>query len=63
AIIFEKETEVRSEPNDRSEKVFLLHEGTKVNVKDELGEWKKIRLTDGKTGWLPAKTLKEIKDF
>lgn len=63
AIIFEKETEVRSEPNDRSEEVFLLHEGTKVNVQDELGEWKKIRLTDGKTGWLPTKTLREIKDF
>lgn len=63
AIIFEQEISVMSEPNDRSEAVFLLHEGTKVNVQEELGTWKKIRLADGKIGWLPAESLKEIKDF
>ena len=63
AIIFEKEINVMSEPNDRSEAVFLLHEGTKVNVQDALGDWKKIRLADGKIGWIPAETIREIKDF
>lgn len=63
AIVFEKEIGVKSEPNSRSEEVFLLHEGTKVNVQDELGEWKKIRLVNGKIGWIPAEALKEIKDF
>lgn len=63
AIIFEKEISVRTEPNTRSEVVFLLHEGTRVNVEEEMEGWKKIRLSDGKTGWLPEETLKEVKDF
>lgn len=63
AIIFAKETSVTSEPNMGSEEIFQLHEGAKVNVLDTMGEWKKIRLADGKIGWLPEGELKEIKDF
>ncbi|QLE01334.1 tetratricopeptide repeat protein [Galbibacter sp. BG1] len=63
AIIFAKETSVMSEPNMGSSEVFKLHEGTKVNVLEVLGEWKKIKLADGKIGWLPNNDLKEIKDF
>ncbi|EIJ38058.1 tetratricopeptide repeat protein,SH3 domain-containing protein [Galbibacter orientalis DSM 19592] len=63
AIIFAKETSVMSEPNMGSTEVFLLHEGTKVNILETLGGWKKIKLADGKIGWLPDTDLKEIKDF
>ena len=63
AIVFEQEISVRAEPNERSEEVFVLHEGTKVEVQDALGEWKKIRLDDGKIGWLLSESIKEIKSF
>lgn len=63
AIIFAKETAVTAEPNMGSAEIFQLHEGTKVNVLDTMGGWKKIRLADGKTGWLPEGELKVIKDF
>lgn len=63
AIIFAIESNVKSEPNNRSEDVFLLHEGTKVSVLDDLNDWKKIRLDDGKIGWIPKIDLKELKDF
>ncbi|UOB19220.1 tetratricopeptide repeat protein [Abyssalbus ytuae] len=63
AIVFAKETGVNAEPNHRSNEIFVLHEGTKVNVEEEMGEWKKIKLADGKTGWLPSTEIKEIKDF
>lgn len=63
AIVFAQEIDVNSEPNNRSEEVFILHEGTKVNIEDEMGEWKKIKLVDGKTGWLPSTEIKEIKNF
>ncbi|MCM5662085.1 tetratricopeptide repeat protein [Galbibacter mesophilus] len=63
AIIFSKETSIMSEPNMGSNEVFKLHEGTKVNVLEVLGEWNKIKLADGKIGWLPSSELKEIKDF
>lgn len=63
AIVFAKEIGVNAEPNNRSEEVFVLHEGTKVNVEDEMNDWKKITLADGKTGWLPASEIKEVKNF
>ncbi|TRZ46440.1 SH3 domain-containing protein [Robertkochia solimangrovi] len=63
AIIFAAETTVKSEPNMGSQDVFQLHEGTKVNVLEAMGEWKKIQLSDGKIGWLPSEELREVKDF
>lgn len=60
AIIFATETSVKSEPNLRSEEVFDLHEGTKVKITETVNKWKKVRLADGKQGWLPASDLKEL---
>ncbi len=63
AIVFAEESEVRSEPNQRSPQAFLLHEGTKVQVLDSLGNWQKIELADGQIGWMQALDLKMLKDF
>lgn len=63
AIIFAEKVVVQSEPNSRSQEVFTLHEGTKVNIVEELNEWKKIELSDGKSGWMPKESIRELKDF
>lgn len=63
AIIFSEETMVKSEPNKRSQAIFTLHEGAKVNVVDILNDWKKIEIADGKTGWISSEDLKMLKDF
>lgn len=63
AIVFSKEVKVSSEPNKNSEAVFTLHEGTKVNVLEELDGWEKIWIADGQTGWLLSDNIKKIKDF
>jgi len=63
AIVFEREVAVTSEPNQRSERIFTLHEGTKVNVLEELNDWMKIKIADGQTGWLPSENLKLLKAF
>lgn len=63
AIIFSEEVTVKSEPNNRSQEVFTLHEGTKIRVLDSLNEWKKIRIQDGKMGWLRGTDIKLLKDF
>lgn len=63
AIIFAQESKVKSEPNLRSEESFRLHEGTKVQVLDVIGEWKKIKLSDGKTGWVSSEDIKLLNDF
>lgn len=63
AIVFAKESQVKSEPNLRSNEAFKLHEGTKVQVLDTVNNWKKIRLADGKTGWIPESDLKLLNVF
>lgn len=63
AVVFSQEVNVSSEPNNNSEIVFTIHEGTKVNVLDQLNEWKKIQLADGQTGWLIAQNIRLLRDF
>ena len=58
AIVFAQESQVKSEPNLRSDEAFVLHEGTKVQVLDTVNNWKKIKLSDGKTGWIPNEDIK-----
>jgi tetratricopeptide (TPR) repeat protein len=63
AIVFARELTVRSEPNPDSPEAFLLHEGTRVQVDDSLGQWRKIRLADGQIGWAPSGSVRLLKDF
>ncbi|MCI2229973.1 SH3 domain-containing protein [Polaribacter sp. MSW13] len=60
AIVFAEKTEVRNAPTLNSEEVFTLHEGTKIYVLDAVDNWKKIKLADGKLGWIIAEEIKEL---
>ena len=60
AIIFVAKVEIKNAPSTSSEEVFELHEGTKVIVLDALDNWRKIKIADGKVGWIYADDLKEI---
>jgi tetratricopeptide (TPR) repeat protein len=60
AIVFAQESKVKNEPNSRSEESFKLHEGTKVQVLDTVKNWKKIKLADGKTGWISSEDIKQL---
>jgi hypothetical protein len=61
AIIFVKETEIKTEPNLRSETSFTLHEGTKVLVIEDYNNvWSKIKLLNGETGWMSRSELKSL---
>ncbi|WP_233565239.1 tetratricopeptide repeat protein [Aquimarina sp. AD10] len=59
-VVFAQQTTIKSEPNLRSEEVFELHEGTKIQVLETVNNWKKIKLADGKIGWIPAADVKEL---
>lgn len=61
AIVFAEIAEVRSEPQSGSSVVFVLHEGTKVFVEEEVDNWKKVQLTDGTEGWIENHAIKEVK--
>jgi tetratricopeptide (TPR) repeat protein len=60
AIIFSEEVEVKNAPTNDANEIFTLHEGTKVKILDAVDDWKKIKLVDGKIGWLLSKNLKEF---
>jgi tetratricopeptide (TPR) repeat protein len=60
AIVFAEKTTVRNAPTLNAEAVFTLHEGTKVMVLDTIDNWKKIKLADGKQGWIISEEIKEF---
>ena len=61
AIIFSSKVSVKSEPNEASLKAFELHEGSKIQILETIDVWYKIKLPDGKVGWLKNESVKNIK--
>lgn len=51
-IVLSEEVSVRSAPQEMSTEVFIIHEGTKVEIEDSQYEWYRIRLLDNKEGWI-----------
>ena len=62
-ILFNKKIEVWAEPNSRAEVLFLLHQGTKVQMLDQLEEWRKIRIANGSEGWIKNGRVRSLKGF
>ena len=61
AIVLSPSVTVRSTPSESGTSLFILHEGHKVEIKDDtMREWKEIRLEDGKVGWLPTSSIEVI---
>ncbi|MBU2949882.1 tetratricopeptide repeat protein [Tamlana agarivorans] len=63
AIVFVQETKVKTTPNAKSEEAFRLHEGTKVQVVEVYNHWQKIKLADGKIGWVLSEDIKMLKEI
>ena len=59
-IIVEQVVTVKSSPEPNSTDAFVIHEGLKVNLEDKLDTWVKIRLADGKVGWIENNLVKQI---
>ena len=60
AVIMQPVTSVKSSPGEEGKSLFILHEGTKVQVLDKLGSWDKVEISDGRQGWLPAADVEVI---
>lgn len=60
AIIYEQLAQVKSAPTKSSEVNFELHEGTKVHILESLDNWLKIKIADGKTGWINEDAIREL---
>ena len=60
AIILSPVVSGKSSPDNSGTDLFVLHEGTKVTIEDEVGEWLEIRLSDGNKGWVHVNSLNII---
>ena len=61
AIVIVPSVTVKSTPANNGTDLFILHEGTKVNITDgSMKGWKEIRIADGKEGWIESKQIEEI---
>ncbi len=52
AVVIAKEVSVRSGCGERDTVLFVLHEGTELKIIGEETHWYKIKLPDGRKGWL-----------
>ena len=54
-------TSVTSSPSgEASKSLFILHEGTKVKVLDEVSGFTDIELADGRRGWIASGDIETI---
>jgi tetratricopeptide (TPR) repeat protein len=59
-IILAPSVVVRSSPSESGTELFILHEGTKIVVLEEIGGWQNIRVVDGREGWIMADDFESI---
>ena len=59
-IIFSSSITVKSSPENDGTKLFVIHEGTKVEILRKEGEWTQISLMNGNNGWLKSESFKDI---
>jgi tetratricopeptide (TPR) repeat protein len=60
AIVFNNAATVKSEPSAASKNLFVIHDGTKVDVLENNNGWMRIQLSNGNEGWIMATDAKEI---
>ena len=60
AIVFSEATDIKSAPKINSDTVFVIHEGTKVQLLETDGLWSHVAIVNGIEGWMPSSELKKL---
>ena len=60
AIVFSNSVVVKSSPDANAKPLFVMHEGTKVDVNQQNGKWIEIELSNGNSGWITLDNVKQI---
>ncbi len=60
AVVTANITTIKNSPDPKSTDAFVLHSGVKVLITDRVNEWLKIRLADGKVGWMERNACEVI---
>ena len=59
-VLLDKSATVKVSPDSQSNDAFIIHEGIKFSIEERINTWLKIRLADGKLGWLPENSAGKI---
>ena len=54
AVVVAQSVPAREGPAERNVSHFEVHEGTTVRVEDQEGDYRRVKLANGLTGWIPA---------
>ncbi len=60
AVVMVPVSDVKSAPNSTGNNLFILHEGSKVEILEQAGKWCRIEISDGRQGWLEEKDIEVI---
>ena len=60
AIVFSGQATVRSAPSDTETALFVIHEGTKVEIIERAEGWLRVSLPNGHEGWMKAEAVQPI---
>ena len=61
AILMTPSAVVKSTPSTSGTDLFILHEGTHVEIVDDsMKEWVEVHMSDGKEGWLERRNIEVI---
>lgn len=60
AVVMSASTAVKSSPDKSATDIFVLHEGTLVEITGRLDDWCEITIADGKKGWLENRHIETI---
>lgn len=60
AIVMDSSVTVKSSPDESGTELFVIHEGTKVFIKNTLNQWVEISLLDGNVGWVKISQIEQI---
>lgn len=60
AIVFTPTLTVKSSPSETGKDLFVIHEGSKVQISDHIGEWYKIEIANGSVGWIKENDIRKI---
>lgn len=60
AIVMTPTVNIKSSPSEKSSSIFVIHQGTKVNLKVKIKDWYQIKLANGNQGWIKVEDVEKI---
>jgi tetratricopeptide (TPR) repeat protein len=60
AIVLEDRIDVRSGPGEENTVLFTVHEGTRLDLRNNLDRWVQVSLPNGLSGWVPVAAIEKV---